>query len=46
MYCQRLARAVTGRRKILKFEGAYHGANEAGVTSLFPTGPAPIRRPN
>lgn len=36
MYCMRLARAATGRRKILKFEGAYHGANMAGVTSLFP----------
>ena len=36
MYCQRLARAHTGKPKILKFEGAYHGANEAGVTSLFP----------
>ena len=36
MYCQRLARAATGRRMILKFEGAYHGANEVGVTSLFP----------
>lgn len=36
MYCQRLARASTGRPKILKFEGAYHGANEVGVTSLFP----------
>ena len=36
MYCMRLARAHTGRPKILKFEGAYHGANEAGVTSLFP----------
>ena len=36
MYCQRLARAFTGRPQILKFEGAYHGANEAGVTSLFP----------
>ncbi len=36
MYCQRLARAFTGRPKILKFEGAYHGANEIGVTSLFP----------
>ena len=36
MYCMRLARAFTGRRKILKFEGAYHGANMAGVTSLFP----------
>ena len=37
MYCQRLARAFTGRAKILKFEGAYHGANETGVTSLFPS---------
>ncbi len=36
MYCQRLARAFTGKAKILKFEGAYHGANEVGVTSLFP----------
>ncbi|MFH1741867.1 MAG: aspartate aminotransferase family protein [bacterium] len=37
MYCLRLARAFTGRSKILKFEGAYHGANEVGVTSLFPS---------
>ena len=37
MYCMRLARAHSGRGKILKFEGAYHGANEAGVTCLFPT---------
>jgi glutamate-1-semialdehyde 2,1-aminomutase len=37
MYCQRLARAYSNRPKILKFEGAYHGANEAGVTSLFPS---------
>jgi glutamate-1-semialdehyde 2,1-aminomutase len=36
MYCQRLARAFTSRRRILKFEGAYHGANAVGVTSLFP----------
>lgn len=36
MYCQRVARGYTGRNKVLKFEGAYHGANEAGVTSLFP----------
>ncbi len=36
MYCARLARAFSGRPKLLKFEGAYHGANEAGVTSLFP----------
>jgi glutamate-1-semialdehyde 2,1-aminomutase len=36
MYCMRLAKAHTGKRKIMKFEGAYHGANMAGVTSLFP----------
>jgi len=44
MYCQRLARAFTGRPKILKFEGAYHGANEVGVTSLFPSKPAAYPR--
>ncbi|RMF92527.1 MAG: aspartate aminotransferase family protein [Nitrospinota bacterium] len=36
MYCVRLARAFTGREKIVKFEGAYHGANEFGTLSLFP----------
>lgn len=45
MYCQRLARAFTGRDKILKFEGAYHGANEVGVTSLFPSGARPFPEP-
>jgi len=45
MYCQRLARAVTGRPKILKFEGAYHGANEVGVTSLFPADPPDFPTP-
>jgi glutamate-1-semialdehyde 2,1-aminomutase len=36
MYCERIARAYTGRERIVKFEGAYHGATETGVTSLFP----------
>ncbi|HLT01666.1 MAG TPA: aminotransferase class III-fold pyridoxal phosphate-dependent enzyme [Geminicoccaceae bacterium] len=36
MYCERVARAHTGRDRIIKFEGAYHGATETGVTSLFP----------
>lgn len=35
-YCGRIARAHTGRERILKFEGAYHGSNDLGVTSLFP----------
>ncbi|MFQ5995764.1 MAG: aspartate aminotransferase family protein [Acidiferrobacterales bacterium] len=46
MYCQRLARAFTGRSKILKFEGAYHGANEIGVTSLFPSDPPAFPQPD
>ncbi len=46
MYCQRLARAFTGRNKILKFEGAYHGANEIGVTSLFPSDPPDFPQPD
>ena len=35
-YAVRLARAFTGRAHVLKFEGAYHGANEIGTISLFP----------
>ena len=35
-YAVRLARAHTGRPRVLKFEGAYHGANEIGTVSLFP----------
>ena len=35
-YAVRLARAWTGRPRVLKFEGAYHGANEIGTVSLFP----------
>jgi len=45
MYCQRLARSLTGRPRILKFEGAYHGANEVGVTSLFPADPPAFPTP-
>jgi len=36
MYAVQFARAFTGREKIIKFEGAYHGANEFGTLSLFP----------
>ncbi len=34
MLCLRVARAATGKSKILKFEGAYHGQHPEGVTSL------------
>lgn len=35
-YAAALARAFTQRAKILKFEGAYHGAHDIGATSLYP----------
>lgn len=41
-YCIRLARAFRGRAGVLKFEGAYHGAHDVGVTSLFPTEQRPF----
>lgn len=39
-YALRIARAFTGREKILKFEGAYHGNHDYSAFSLFPTQPA------
>lgn len=36
MYAMRLARAYTGRSKILKFEGGYHGMSDEGQMSLMP----------
>jgi glutamate-1-semialdehyde 2,1-aminomutase len=37
MYAIRLARAYTGRNKILKFEGGYHGMRAEAQMSLAPT---------
>ena len=37
MYAMRLARAHTGRPKILKFEGGYHGMSAEALMSLAPT---------
>jgi glutamate-1-semialdehyde 2,1-aminomutase len=36
MYAMRLARAHTGREKILKFEGGYHGMSDSALMSLYP----------
>jgi glutamate-1-semialdehyde 2,1-aminomutase len=46
-YCLRFARAYTRKPKILKFEGAYHGAHDVGVMSLFPKrlNPYPLPEP-
>jgi glutamate-1-semialdehyde 2,1-aminomutase len=38
MYAMRLARAFTGREKILKFEGGYHGMSAEAQMSLAPYG--------
>ncbi|MEO0993654.1 MAG: aminotransferase class III-fold pyridoxal phosphate-dependent enzyme [Pseudomonadota bacterium] len=35
-YAMRLARAYTGREKVLKFEGAYHGNHDYALVSTFP----------
>jgi glutamate-1-semialdehyde 2,1-aminomutase len=36
MFAMRLARAYTGRDKIMKFEGGYHGMSSEGQMSLAP----------
>jgi len=38
-FAMRLARAYTGRDKILKFEGGYHGFSDYGLMSLAPKKP-------
>lgn len=47
LYAMRIARAVTGRTKVLKFEGAYHGNHDYAVMSIFPEEPTnyPIPAP-
>src|SRR6266568_2636968 len=39
MHGIRLARAATGRDKIVKFEGAYHGLHDAALVSVKPHAP-------
>ena len=38
-YCLRLARAFTGRSKILKFEGGYHGHHDYGMFCAYSASP-------
>jgi glutamate-1-semialdehyde 2,1-aminomutase len=44
-YALRLARAYTGRSKILKFEGAYHGHHDYAMMSVTPGQPAAFPTP-
>jgi glutamate-1-semialdehyde 2,1-aminomutase len=48
MYAMRMARATTGRPKVLKFEGGYHGNHDYSIVSIFPGEPAqyPIGKPS
>jgi glutamate-1-semialdehyde 2,1-aminomutase len=39
MHALRLARAYTGRNKVLKFEGGYHGGHDAVLVSVKPPRP-------
>jgi glutamate-1-semialdehyde 2,1-aminomutase len=48
LFSVRLARGVTGRTKILKFEGCYHGSHDTLMVSIKPTRDrqGPANRPN
>ncbi len=45
LYAMRLARAHTGKDKLLKFEGGYHGMSDYGLMSLAPKRAANSDRP-
>jgi glutamate-1-semialdehyde 2,1-aminomutase len=42
MHAMRLARAYTGRDKIVKFEGQYHGVHDYALISVLPTNVADL----
>jgi glutamate-1-semialdehyde 2,1-aminomutase len=48
LYALRLARAATGRQKILKFEGGWHGMNEYALWGTTPSTPSdyPVAEPD
>jgi glutamate-1-semialdehyde 2,1-aminomutase len=45
MLAMRAARAFTGRERIAKFEGGYHGQHDFGLTASFAAGSGPDDRP-
>ncbi|MBL9135718.1 MAG: aminotransferase class III-fold pyridoxal phosphate-dependent enzyme [Verrucomicrobiales bacterium] len=46
LLCLRVARAATGRPKVLKFEGAYHGQHPVGVASMINGRPSNLPHPD
>jgi glutamate-1-semialdehyde 2,1-aminomutase len=43
-YALRMARAYTGRDKVMKFEGAWHGMHDYGLWGTVPSSPSPYPR--
>ena len=43
MFALRLARAATGRNRIVKFEGAYHGNSDYALWVWHRAKPSPTR---
>lgn len=46
MFAVRLARAATGRSRVLKFEGCYHGSHDGLLVSVKPKATGDPRRPS
>jgi glutamate-1-semialdehyde 2,1-aminomutase len=46
MHAMRLARAYTGRSKIVKFEGQYHGVHDYALISVLPDDPTRLGDPD
>jgi glutamate-1-semialdehyde 2,1-aminomutase len=46
LLCLRIAQVATGRAKVLKFEGAYHGQHPVGVASMLRSRPLPQAEPS
>jgi glutamate-1-semialdehyde 2,1-aminomutase len=46
LLCLRIARTATGRQKVLKFEGAYHGQHPVGIASMIAGDRPPLPQPD
>jgi glutamate-1-semialdehyde 2,1-aminomutase len=46
MLCLRVAHAATGRPKVLRFEGAYHGQHPVGIAGMIQSRPPALPRPD
>jgi glutamate-1-semialdehyde 2,1-aminomutase len=44
-FALRMARMATGRERVLKFEGGFHGSNDYAMMSAYPSAPADYPHP-